>query len=64
MVITETTVKMFERQQREHGTYTAMHNLLWSNASELLKDLGIKRVTTTLSTRVRRKYKNKEAKGK
>lgn len=54
MVITESLVKQFEFEQRLGGTYTAMHNLLWKQAKHELKELGIRSVATTYTSRVRR----------
>lgn len=64
MVITEHLVKQFELEQSLNGTFSAMHNLLWRNADRQLKDLGVKRVTTTFSTRVRGMSKKKGKKKK
>ncbi len=33
----------FEQEQKDHGTETALHNIIWTIAAEILKDLGIKK---------------------
>lgn len=41
------TVKRFEREQKEHGTETALHNLLWRLLSDLFREvLRKKRIVT------------------
>lgn len=47
MKVTKTLIQWFEKEQRDHGTKTALHNLLWVLASDLLKDLGITRIRTS-----------------
>lgn len=39
-------VKWFEREQEQHGTEVAIHNLLWSLAAEQMHKVGVRRVTT------------------
>lgn len=47
MKITKALVRRFEEEQREHGTATALHNVLWQVAATLYNDLGIKRIRTS-----------------
>lgn len=47
MKITKELIDRFELEQKEYGTKVAIHNLLWLNASEQMKDLGIKSVHTS-----------------
>jgi hypothetical protein len=51
MKITKYDVKTFEETQKKHGTKTAISNILFLVADELLKDIG--------ATRVRVSYKSK-----
>lgn len=46
MKLTKNIVKHFEQEQKDHGTETALYNIIWSIASDLLKDLGIKSIKT------------------
>ena len=46
MKLTNNLVKHFEQEQKKFGTKTALYNLIWQIASDLLKDLGIKSVKT------------------
>lgn len=41
MKITKAVIRKFEQTQQEHGTKTAISNLLWELASDLLKDIGV-----------------------
>lgn len=47
MKITKQLIKFFENEQREFGTEVAIHNLLWTLAADLYKDLGIDTIKTT-----------------
>lgn len=44
MKITKSFVKQFEEEQKRYGTETAIGNLIFQIASDLLKDTGVKRV--------------------
>jgi hypothetical protein len=46
MKLTKTVIKNFEQEQKEFGTKTALFNIIWIIASELLKDIGIKNIKT------------------
>lgn len=46
MKLTRELVTQFEQEQEEYGTYVALYNLLWLNATDQLKDLGVKHVST------------------
>lgn len=46
MKITKNLIKHFEQEQKEFGTKTALFNIIWTIASDLLKDLGITRIKT------------------
>jgi hypothetical protein len=47
MKLTNSVIKQFEQDQKTHGTKTALYNVLWCVASDLLTDLGVKSVKTT-----------------
>lgn len=47
MKITEETIQQFIMDQKAFGIEAAIHNILWMNAAELLKDLGAKSIHTT-----------------
>lgn len=47
MKITKQLVNHFEQEQKDFGTQVALHNLMWSFASQLLKDLGAKSIKTS-----------------
>jgi len=46
MKITKSLVKQFENDQKENGTKTALFNIIWMLAAEILNDLGIKSIKT------------------
>jgi hypothetical protein len=46
MKITKALVKEFEAEQAEYGTKVALHNVIWNLAAQLLRDLGIERIST------------------
>lgn len=46
MKITKLVIKHFEIEQKEYGTETALHNVIFNVASEILRDLGIKNIDT------------------
>lgn len=46
MKLTKSVIKHFEQEQKDHGTEVALFNIVWSIASDLLKDLGIKSIKT------------------
>ncbi len=47
MKVTKTVIKEFENEQKQFGTKVAITNVIWLIASELLKDIGVKKVSTT-----------------
>lgn len=47
MKITKSVVKLFEQEQKAFGTAVALQNVLWTVASTLLLDLGIKHIKTS-----------------
>lgn len=47
MKITKALVKRFEEDQKQNGTNTAIYNVIWLIADELLKDLGVTKVHTS-----------------
>jgi hypothetical protein len=51
MKLTNAVIREFERDQRDYGTRTALHNLLWQVAAGVLRDLGAKRISTTYRTK-------------
>lgn len=46
MKVTNEFVKLFEADQELHGTKVALKNVFWNLASNLLKDIGVTRLTT------------------
>lgn len=46
MKLTKTEVREFERQQKQYGTRTALQNVLWVVAADLMKDIGVTRIRT------------------
>lgn len=47
MKITKTAVRQFEQDQEQHGTKTAIENVLWAVAHQQLQDVGVRRTQTT-----------------
>ena len=47
MKITKQLVKLYEDTYVKHGMKVVLHNWQWQIASELMKELGAKKVTTT-----------------
>jgi hypothetical protein len=47
MKITKVLVREFEKDQKLFGIAISLNNLLWMVASDMFKDLGVKRVQTT-----------------
>lgn len=39
--------KQFETEQEEYGTETALKNVLWNIAAEILRSTGVKNIKTT-----------------
>lgn len=54
MKVTKEVVQLFEDDQKAYGTKTAIWNLLWLNASEQFRDLGITSIRTTEKKRTKR----------
>lgn len=46
MKITKLAVKYFEAQQNDFGTAIALKNTIWQIASDLMKDIGVTKITT------------------
>jgi hypothetical protein len=46
MKLTKTTVKQFEEDQKAYGTKTALFNVIWLIAGQLMKDIGVKGIKT------------------
>ncbi len=59
MKITKQLVKLYEDTYVKHGMKVVLHNWQWQIASELMKELGAKKVTTTYKTK---KVKNERSK--
>lgn len=47
MKLTKREIKDFEKQQKEYGTETALYNVIWGIAADLLKDVGVTRIRTS-----------------
>lgn len=47
MKLTKSLVKMFEDDQKHHGTETAIYNIIWQIASELLNGIGVMQIKTS-----------------
>lgn len=47
MKLTKALVRWFEQEQRTYGTEVALFNLLFTKATEDLRDLGVQKVTTS-----------------
>ena len=47
MKITKTVIKQFESEQKDFSTEVAIHNLVWKLAEELLRDIGITKISTS-----------------
>ena len=41
-------VKDFELDQKQHGTKTALYNIIYMLATEILHDIGIRSIRTSL----------------
>ena len=47
MKLSRSVIRQFEQDQVAHGTKTALYNVIWVLAGELLKDIGVKRIKTS-----------------
>lgn len=47
MVLDDELVQRFEEDQKSHGTKTALYNLIWKQATEMLRNIGVKRIKTS-----------------
>ena len=47
MKLTESVIAQFEAEQTAHGTRIALGNVLWQLASDLFKDIGVTKVSTS-----------------
>jgi hypothetical protein len=46
MKLTKIVVKQFEQDQEAYGTKTALFNIIWLIAGQLMKDIGVKGIKT------------------
>jgi len=46
MKLTKSVIAQFEAEQATHGSKLALSNLIWQLATDLLKDIGIRKVST------------------
>ena len=46
MKLTKMVIKQFEQDQKDYGTRTALFNVIWIIASQLLEDIGVKGIKT------------------
>jgi hypothetical protein len=47
MKLNNKTVKAFEKDQKAHGTETALYNVIWLIAVDILHGIGVKNIKTT-----------------
>lgn len=47
IVLNKKLVKWFEAEQKEWGTETAIYNLLWSTAADIMHNIGVKHIKTS-----------------
>lgn len=47
MKLTPQVVKQFENDQKQHGTRTALYNIIWLVATEILHGIGVKNIKTS-----------------
>lgn len=55
MRITNDVVKLFENDQKSYGTETAISNVLWRVASDQMRDIGVRKLTTVYTKDARGK---------
>jgi hypothetical protein len=46
MKLTKQVIKQFEEEQKDYGTRAALFNIIWQVAGQLMKDLGVKGIST------------------
>lgn len=46
MKLTKQVIKQFEQEQKDYGTRTALFNIIWIIAGQLMKDIGVKGIST------------------
>jgi hypothetical protein len=46
MKVTKEIVAYFEEEQETYGTEVAISNILWNLAAEVLRDLGVRGIST------------------
>lgn len=46
MKLNKKLVEEFELDQKQYGTETALYNVIWSIAAELLKGIGVRNIKT------------------
>ena len=46
MKLTKQIIKQFENEQKDYGTRTALFNIIWQIAGQLMKDIGVKGIST------------------
>lgn len=49
MKISSAIVKQFESDQKQGGTKVAIQNVVWQLAASLLRDIGVKGISTSYS---------------
>lgn len=55
MKLTKAVVRQFEQDQQEHGTRTALFNLLWLKAADDLRAIDVVKIKTVERSAVKRK---------
>lgn len=51
---------LFEKEQEEYGTETAVYNLIWLTASDILGSIGVKHIKTSDKPSGKKKTKRKK----
>jgi hypothetical protein len=46
MKLTKQLIKQFENEQKDYGTRTALFNIIWQIAGQLMREIGVKGITT------------------
>jgi D-alanyl-D-alanine carboxypeptidase len=46
MKLTKEVIKQFEQEQKDYGTKTALFNIIWQIAGQLMTDIGVKGIKT------------------
>lgn len=53
-------IKTFEAEQKQHGTATALHNVIWEIASTIFRSIGATRISTSRGRRLKRNIKKEQ----